>query len=93
MLTTSTQNQRKDESEKISDKNKEPSRVVIEDSESTRQVLFPNLATMWQPFIQISRTSDRSRKLMKWVKRHTPISWSVRVICKDEVSSISLKRR
>ena len=35
MLTTSTENQRKDASGKNSDQNKEPSRVVIEDSQST----------------------------------------------------------
>ena len=38
MVTTSTENQRKYASEKSSDQNKEPSRVVIEDSQSTNIV-------------------------------------------------------
>ena len=42
LLATSTKNQRKDEPKKNSDQNKEPSRVVIEDSQSTSIVPEPN---------------------------------------------------
>ena len=42
LLTTWTKNQRKDEPEKNSDQNKELSRVVIEDSQSTSIVLEPS---------------------------------------------------
>ena len=42
LLTTSTENQRKDVSGKRSEQNKEPSRVVIEDSRSTNFVPEPS---------------------------------------------------
>ena len=42
LLTTSTKNQRKDASEKNTDQNKEPSRAVIEDSQSTSIVPKPS---------------------------------------------------
>ena len=58
-----------------------------------QRVLFPNLATMQQSFIQVNRTSDRSTKSMKRMKRPTLISLSIRVICKDEVNSMSLKNK
>ena len=57
-----------------------------------QQVLFPNLATMLKPFIQANRTSDGTRKSMERVKRRTLVSLSIRVICKDEVNSINLKK-
>ena len=58
-----------------------------------QQVLFLNLVTMLQPFIQVNRTSDRSRKSMKMVKTRTLFFLSIRVIRKDEVNSISLKKK
>ena len=42
LLTTSTKNQRKDASGKNADQNKEPSRAVIEDSQSASIVLEPS---------------------------------------------------
>ena len=48
-----------------------------------QQVLFPNRVTMLQPFIQVNRTSDRSRKPMERVKRRKLISLSIGVTCKD----------
>ena len=42
LLTTLTENQRKDASEKNCDQNKEPSRVVIEDSQLTSIVPEPS---------------------------------------------------
>ena len=81
--------QRKDASEKTLTKIKSHQELLLKIL--NQQVLFPNLATMLKPFIQVNRTSDRSRKSMKSVKRHTSISLSIMAICKGEVNSIGLK--
>ena len=78
--------QRKDTSEKTLTKIKSHQELLLKIR--NQQVLFPNLATMLNLFIQVNRTFDRSRKSMK---RHTLIPLSIRVICKDEVNSIGLK--
>ena len=91
LLTTSTKNQRKDASGKNSDQNKEPPRVVIEDSQSTSIVPEPSkyVAAIYSGKLYVGQ----SRKSMKRVKRRTLISLSIRVIYKDEVNSTSLKKK
>ena len=85
------QEPRKDALEKYCDQNKEPSRVAIKDSQSTSIVPEPSnyVAAIYSGKL----TSDRSRKLMERLKRQTLISLSIRVICKDEANSISLKKK
>ena len=92
LLTTSTVNQRKDASEKNSDQNKEPSRIVTEDLQLRSIVPEPSDYVV-AIYSGKNRTSDRSRKSMKRVKRRTLITLTTRVICKDEVNSISLKKK
>ena len=90
LLTTSTKNQRKDASEKNADQNKEPSRAVIEDSQSTS--IGPESsdyveAISDKPYVgQVEEIDEQGEEEhINFLEHKDDL--------KDEVNSISLKKK